>query len=439
MAPRVAQAKTLILGGAPFGFWFIKGCGFRVNFKHSIPSIATYTYNAENQLTSTAGVTYTYDGDGKRVMKSSGTLYWYGLNSGPLMETTLTGGGTYVYYFFNGQIINRREFQHGGNVVDSYILDHLGNTNIVSGYSGNWDQSDFYPFGGERVYKSAAGNHYKFTGQERDPESGNDNFGARFYASPMGRFMSPDPGNAGASPHTPQSWNAYAYVLNNPLNATDPTGLNCVWSDGSYDADDDPVTGWSERNGSKGCTDLGGVWMSDVTGDWNPNGNTDLANQYAVADEAINNPNTPKIKATAWGGDPFTIAVITDLSARAKPLNKLSDCAGKATLNEIPFAAGSWLLKTPEANDDGVSNYLKNTDQALTVLEKLSENKTPARAVWAINKAGLPAASEGAENVLTKVVPKFSPYAKTLKAGGSLLTVASITYNTTACYNKPGD
>ena len=50
----------------------------------SIPSVATYTYNAENQLTSTAGVTYTYDGDGKRVMKSSGTLYWYGLNSGPL-------------------------------------------------------------------------------------------------------------------------------------------------------------------------------------------------------------------------------------------------------------------------------------------------------------------------------------------------------------------
>jgi hypothetical protein len=119
----------------------------------SIPSVATYTYNAENRLTATAGVTYTYDGDGKRVMKSSGTLYWYGLNSGPLMETSLTGIAKYAYYFFNGQIVNRREFQYGGNVVDTYVLDQLGNTNIVSGYSGAWDQSYYYPFGGWRSLK----------------------------------------------------------------------------------------------------------------------------------------------------------------------------------------------------------------------------------------------------------------------------------------------
>jgi RHS repeat-associated protein len=35
-------------------------------------------------------------------------------------------------------------------------------------------------------------NHYKFTGKERDAESGLDYFGARYYASSMGRFMSPD-------------------------------------------------------------------------------------------------------------------------------------------------------------------------------------------------------------------------------------------------------
>jgi hypothetical protein len=108
-------------------------------------------------LTGTAGVTYTYDGDGKRVMKSSGTLYWYGLNSGPLMETNLTGAANFLYFFFNGQIINRREFQHGGNVVDTYVLDQLGSTSIVSGYSGAWDQSTYYPFGGERAYQSNAG------------------------------------------------------------------------------------------------------------------------------------------------------------------------------------------------------------------------------------------------------------------------------------------
>jgi RHS repeat-associated protein len=34
---------------------------------------------------------------------------------------------------------------------------------------------------------------YRYTGKERDTESGNDYFGARYYASSMGRFMSPDP------------------------------------------------------------------------------------------------------------------------------------------------------------------------------------------------------------------------------------------------------
>jgi RHS repeat-associated protein len=65
----------------------------------------------------------------------------------------------------------------------------------------------------------------KFTGKERDSESGLDNFGARYDSSSIGRFMSPDPENVGASPDDPQSWNAYAYVMNNPMNSTDPDGL----------------------------------------------------------------------------------------------------------------------------------------------------------------------------------------------------------------------
>jgi RHS repeat-associated protein len=62
----------------------------------------------------------------------------------------------------------------------------------------------------------------RFAGKERDAESGNDYFGARYYASSMGRFMSPDPG-----PYlvpNPQSWNRYAYAWNNPLRKTDPPG-----------------------------------------------------------------------------------------------------------------------------------------------------------------------------------------------------------------------
>lgn len=65
---------------------------------------------------------------------------------------------------------------------------------------------------------------YKFTGKERDSESGLDNFEKRYYGSSLGRFMSPDP--LGGHQGDPQTLNRYAYVRNNPLNLTDPTGLD---------------------------------------------------------------------------------------------------------------------------------------------------------------------------------------------------------------------
>jgi RHS repeat-associated protein len=69
----------------------------------------------------------------------------------------------------------------------------------------------------------------KFTGKERDSESGLDNFGARYNASSLGRFMSPDP-KIPSMKHliNPQKWNKYAYVLNNPLALVDPDGLEEV-------------------------------------------------------------------------------------------------------------------------------------------------------------------------------------------------------------------
>jgi RHS repeat-associated protein len=62
-----------------------------------------------------------------------------------------------------------------------------------------------------------------FTGKERDTESGNDYFSVRYYASSMGRFMSPDDGTDQRS-SDPQSLNRYSYVHNNPLRNIDPFG-----------------------------------------------------------------------------------------------------------------------------------------------------------------------------------------------------------------------
>ena len=69
----------------------------------------------------------------------------------------------------------------------------------------------------------------KFTGKERDSESGLDYFGARYYASSMGRWMSPDwADKPEAVPYSdlanPQSLNLYGYVNNNPLSKADADG-----------------------------------------------------------------------------------------------------------------------------------------------------------------------------------------------------------------------
>jgi len=102
---------------------------------------------------------------------------------------------------------------------------------------------------------------HKFTGKERDSESNLDYFEARHYTSSMGHFMSPDPaGLTAANALFPQNWNLYSYVQDNPLSRTDPTGLWCVWEDGTHDPDASDG-GWDKT----GCLNQGGHWDSSDT------------------------------------------------------------------------------------------------------------------------------------------------------------------------------
>jgi len=90
-----------------------------------------------------------------------------------------------------------------------------------------YDNMDFLPFG-EQIAGGGATN-FKFTGKERDWESNLDNFGARYYSSQLGRFMSadwsaiPEPVPY-ANLTNPQTLNLYAMVRDNPETFADLDG-----------------------------------------------------------------------------------------------------------------------------------------------------------------------------------------------------------------------
>jgi RHS repeat-associated protein len=114
------------------------------------------------------------------------------------------------------------------------LTDWLGTLRVLTDFAGVTQQiCNGLPFGDGQTCSDQTEDSNYFTGKEHDSESGNDYFGARYYASTMGRFTSPDPsGLAYADPTNPQSFNLYSYVLNNPLVNIDPDGLKCFQVDG---------------------------------------------------------------------------------------------------------------------------------------------------------------------------------------------------------------
>jgi RHS repeat-associated protein len=163
-------------------------------------------------------VDYLYDLAGHQITELSSTGAW---NRGEIYA----GGRHLATYNYSTTYFNHSDWlgtERARTTVAGVLCEAIG--------SG--------PFGDGQTTTGSCGDPtpMHFTGKERDSESGLDNFGARYNSSNLGRFMSPDPDNAGASLDAPQSWNAYSYVLNNPLKYVDPYGLDCIYlnDDGSF-------------------------------------------------------------------------------------------------------------------------------------------------------------------------------------------------------------
>jgi RHS repeat-associated protein len=121
--------------------------------------------------------------------------------------------------------------------VEYYHHDALGNVRVVTDETGQViERHDYLPFGEECTTGACAANpsvgtgqRLRFTGKERDAESGLDSFGARYYAQRVGRFTTIDPVlDQQAALLDPQRWNRYGYVSNNPLRFVDPDGREQV-------------------------------------------------------------------------------------------------------------------------------------------------------------------------------------------------------------------
>ena len=188
----------------------------------------SYTWNAESEIKTAAGVTYTYDGDGNRLQKSSGKIYWYGAGTEILDESDSSGNVTDEYVYFGGKRVAHRVVS--GNSIYYYGEDFLGSSRqIFTSASALCYDADFYPFGGERPYTDTCPPTYKFEGKERDTETNNDDFGARYYSSSFGRWTSPDwfavPAPVPyANLTNPQTLNLYAMVSDNPETFADLDG-----------------------------------------------------------------------------------------------------------------------------------------------------------------------------------------------------------------------
>jgi RHS repeat-associated protein len=103
---------------------------------------------------------------------------------------------------------------------------------VQAGQTSACYDGDFYPFGGERIVTNTCTQNYKFEGKERDTETGNDDFGARYYTSRLGRWLSADWSAVPAPvPYAnltnPQTLNLYAMVSDNPETFADLDGHQC--------------------------------------------------------------------------------------------------------------------------------------------------------------------------------------------------------------------
>jgi RHS repeat-associated protein len=222
----------------------------------SMPHLPGLAWDADDRLRSAthqvrdggAGETtfYVYDSEGDRARKVTDSGAADGDEPRRRSERVYLGGIVELYREFGagGQVRLRRETVHvlagderiallerrtaGADDGPAELLryqhhDHLGSSVLeLDEQARVVSRASYHPYG-TTAHCSArsvleAPNRYRYTGRERDEETGFGYHGARYYAPWLGRWTSPDPAGLVDGP------NRYAYVRGNPLRGVDPSG-----------------------------------------------------------------------------------------------------------------------------------------------------------------------------------------------------------------------
>ena len=203
-----------------------------------------YTYDlAGNLISDPDGKQYVFNGDNKQTQVKDGQnniigTYHYDGRGKRIKKVTAAETTTFVY---SGEelVAEYSTIAPPAQAETKYVAtDSLGSIRVISDQNGNIvSRRDFMPFGEElyagtpnrtttHKYSTSGDNvRQKFTGYERDKETGLDFAEARYYKYNHGRFTAVDPLLSSGKSGDPQTFNRYTYVMNNPLTFTDPTGL----------------------------------------------------------------------------------------------------------------------------------------------------------------------------------------------------------------------
>jgi RHS repeat-associated protein len=218
----VAMASATYNADNQLTSWAGSTLSYDLNGNLLADATRTYTWNARNELTQiktgqTVTASFAYDATGRRstrtIAGSAGTFAY----DGPNVTQEQTGGSPSANALSGGtdQIFSRTD----GSGTRSYLTDALGSTVALADPAGAISTSYTYdPFGATTSSGATSTNATQFTGRENDG-TGLYFYRARYYSPTYGRFISEDPaGFAGSGP------NPYWYVGDNPINATDPSG-----------------------------------------------------------------------------------------------------------------------------------------------------------------------------------------------------------------------